>query len=435
MRQARATRPYSSRWILAARPTRPGAAPRAGPGRRPSPARARMPAYVIEFQSGEGPQRRRFTLDDDRPLRGQLEHVLAELERARVVLQGGPTDELAVYWAGRELDPAQAPLALGITADRPLELRMQRRRPAVTLPAPAPEPPPEPFVPKSVGAGAALGLAAGALAWVAAAVAGDWTPLAATDAMRDAAADVAAALAWGALVGAAVGWGQARRAGAGAGRGLALGLAAGALAGAAWGVARGLAVPPASAGALVAWRAALWALLAAVVALALAGVARVRGVRATAGRDPARPGPALARAAAWAAAAGGAAGLVGVLPGEAALWQALAAALAGAGVGAGVAWGGAHAAPAVFELEAERDARGERPAGVATLREWALGEGVFYLGAAPGEPGRAAAIVGEGGRYRLHPDAGAPAARELRHGDRLALGPGRYRFRRRVVAA
>jgi hypothetical protein len=219
------------------------------------------------------------------------------------------------------------------------------------------------------------------------------------------------------------------------GRGLAFGLAAGALVGAAWGVARDLAPPPASTGALVVWRGALWALLAAAVALALTGVARVRGVRATAGPDPARPGPALVRAAGWAAAAGAVAALVGVLPGEAALWQALAAALAGAGTGAAVAWGGAHAAPAVFELEAERDARGERPAGVATLREWALGEGVFYLGGAPGEPGRAAAIVGEGGRYRLHPDAGVPAARELRHGDRLALGPGRYRFRRREVAA
>lgn len=389
-----------------------------------------MPAYVLDFLSGDGPQRRRYTLDDEYPLRGQLEHVLADLERGGVVLQGGPTDELAVYWAGRELDATEPPRALGISPDRPLELRMQRRRPPVTLPAPAPEPAPEAFTPHSVYAGATLGLTAGALAWAAAAALTDRGPL--LD--RAARLDGAAALLWGGVVGAALLAGHARRIGRAAWRGLFTGGLAGLLAAAIWSVVRQVAAGPervADAVLSPLWRVGLWAALAAVTAVVLTGAARLRVVRATAAPDPSAPGAALLRAAGWALLAGAGAGALGMLPGEAALWQALAAALAGAGVGGATAWATVRTAPAVFELEAD----GERPVGVATLREWALpATATVYLRRGAAAAGGAAAIVGEQGRYRLYADAGSRAARELRHDDRLTLGGARYRFRRRVVA-
>ena len=389
-----------------------------------------MPAYVLDFLSGDGPQRRRYTLDDEYPLRSQLEHVLADLERGGVVLQGGPTDELAVYWAGRELDAAEPPRALGISSDRPLELRMQRRRPTVTLPAPVPESAPEAFTPRGVYAGATLGLTAGALAWAAAAVLTDRGPL--LD--RAARLDGVAALLWGTLVGAGVLAAHARRLGVSAWRGLFVGGAAGLLAAAAWTAARQAAAGPERVADTVVsplWRVGLWAALTALVAVVLAGAARLRPVRATAAPDPTPPGAALMRAGGWALLAGAGAGALGLLPGEAALWQALAAALAGAGVGGATAWAGVRAAPAVFELETD----GERPVGVATLREWALpGNATVYLRRGAAAAGGAAAIVGEQGRYRLYADAGSRAARELRHDDRLTLGNARYRFRRRVIA-
>lgn len=384
-----------------------------------------MPAYVLEFLSGDAPQRRRYTLDDDRPLRGQLEQVLADLERAGVVLHGGPADELAVYWAGRELDQQRAPAELGVTADRPLELRMQRRRPAIALPVPAPEAPAESFVPRGVYAGATLGASAGAAAWGLAVFLADRTARIDSDARVDG----AAAVLWGVLVGVAVLAGQARRVGAGGWRGAAGGLLAGGFAALVWAVARDERWMGTEGGAL--WRVGVWATLAALVAAALAGVARVRWLRATAAPEARSAPGALARAGGWALLAGAASGGLGLLPGEPALWQALAATLGGAGVGAAVAWAATHAAPALFELEAD----GERPVGVATLREWALPVGAtVYLRDGAAAAGGRAAIVGAGGRYHLYADAATRAARELRHDDRLVLGAARYRFRRRVVA-
>ena len=87
-----------------------------------------MPSYVIEFDSNHGPERRLFTLDDDRTLEIQLFQVLEELGQTGRMLRGAPGDELAVSWNGVELS-MHAPLeTLGINATRPLVLRMRPRR-------------------------------------------------------------------------------------------------------------------------------------------------------------------------------------------------------------------------------------------------------------------------------------------------------------------
>ena len=86
-----------------------------------------MPSYVIEFDSNHGPERRLFTLDDDRNLDRQLFQVLEELRQTGRVLEGAPGDELAVSWNGKELSQ-QVPLAsLSIDTSRPLILRMRPR--------------------------------------------------------------------------------------------------------------------------------------------------------------------------------------------------------------------------------------------------------------------------------------------------------------------
>jgi len=93
-----------------------------------------MPSYVIEFDSSHGPERRLFTLDDDRTLEIQLFQVLEELRQSGRVLQGAPGDELAASWNGNELT-MHAPLStLGVDGSRPLVLRM-RPRPTVVAPA------------------------------------------------------------------------------------------------------------------------------------------------------------------------------------------------------------------------------------------------------------------------------------------------------------
>jgi hypothetical protein len=95
-----------------------------------------MPSYVIEFDSNHGPERRLFTLDDDRPLEIQLFQVLEELRQSGRVLQGAPGDELAVSWNGVELDQV-APLgALALDASRPLVLYMRPRPVVAEAPPP-----------------------------------------------------------------------------------------------------------------------------------------------------------------------------------------------------------------------------------------------------------------------------------------------------------
>lgn len=84
-----------------------------------------MPSYVVEFDSNHGPERRLFTLDDDRTLEVQLYQVLEELRQSGRILHGAAGDELAVSWNGRELAMREPLAALGIDATRPLVLRMR----------------------------------------------------------------------------------------------------------------------------------------------------------------------------------------------------------------------------------------------------------------------------------------------------------------------
>jgi len=55
-----------------------------------------------------------FTLDDDRPVGGQIQHILEELRQRNLILRGGPEDVLVVRWNGREIDAARTPQALGL---------------------------------------------------------------------------------------------------------------------------------------------------------------------------------------------------------------------------------------------------------------------------------------------------------------------------------
>lgn len=389
-----------------------------------------MPVYVIEFVTSDArPQQRRFTLDDDRPLRAQVEHVLAELERAGLVLRGGPADELAVRWAGQEVDSARSPAALGITPDRPVELRMQRRRAPVVVapPPPPPEAPATRFVPRSVYAGAALGAAGGWAAWT---VAGALADAAENGGAPASPAELDAVLAglFGLLVGAAVGAGSAHRsrgstvggAAAGGAAGLVAAAVAAVLIAAATGggeVGEAVAATPGSA---ILLRAGAWALAAALTA----GAAAL--VTARWGAGAGRVGGAL-RAAGAAALTGFAAGLVPALPGPVELWSALAAALAGAGVGAGVTWAAFRRAAGVLSLEAI----GARGPGVLSLREWALGEGrAAALGDAAADP---TVAVANGVVTQVAAADAAP--RPVRQDDRVVVGTARYRFRRLAGAA
>ncbi len=391
-----------------------------------------MPVYVIEFVTSDArPHQRRFTLDDDRALRPQLEHVLAELERAGLVLRGGPTDGLTVRWAGREVDGARSPTALGVTPDRPIELRMQRRRAPVTLtaPPPPPEAPPQRFIPRAVYAGSALGAAGAWAAWTLAGAFSDGSADGGGALVTHAGLDGVAAALFGLLVGGVVGVGHARRDGGSAAGGAAAGAAGGIAASIVWaavgalvldrgdGDAAGMPSPAAA----VVWRAASWALLGACVAAG--GSLGTSRWSASGGRLFG-----ALRAAGWASLAGLVGGLVPALPGPVELYGALGAALAGAGVGAAAAWAAMREAIGVLSLEAV----GARGPGVLSLREWNLGEGrAVALAGAAGEDGPLVAVAN---RVVTQASAAGVAPRPVRQDDRVAAGGARYRFRRLVAS-
>ncbi len=90
-----------------------------------------MPGYVVEFESSFGPERRLFTLDENRALHPQLTQVLEELRQSDRVVEGGPDDTLAAYWNGEELDLTQTLATVGATTQRPLVLRMRPKPVAV----------------------------------------------------------------------------------------------------------------------------------------------------------------------------------------------------------------------------------------------------------------------------------------------------------------
>ncbi len=127
-----------------------------------------MPTYNVDLTTDRGQNRVPFTLDDDRPLGPQVQHILEELRQRGLVLRGGPDDELAVRWNGKEVDPAKTPQHLGLTAYYPIELRMRSRRAAPAAER-RQEPPATPVLPRGGYIGMVSGLTGAALAWAASA--------------------------------------------------------------------------------------------------------------------------------------------------------------------------------------------------------------------------------------------------------------------------
>ena len=87
-----------------------------------------MPSYTIDYITADGPRRELFTLDQDRPVGAQMRRVIAELRHRELVLLGGRDDSLSIEWNGTALDETLTPDVLGLTAHRPIELRMRSRR-------------------------------------------------------------------------------------------------------------------------------------------------------------------------------------------------------------------------------------------------------------------------------------------------------------------
>ena len=131
-----------------------------------------MPSYTFDFITADGPQHEVFTLDQDKPVGAQVRRVIAELRQRNVVLLGGRDDVLRIEWNGAAVDEHLTPDSLGLTAHRPLELRMQPRRvaPVEVRAVPRSGRPRTPFVPVSVVSGAVLGGVSGALTWTVLAV-------------------------------------------------------------------------------------------------------------------------------------------------------------------------------------------------------------------------------------------------------------------------
>ena len=365
-----------------------------------------MPAYAVEFATAEGPRRLRFTLDPERSLGPQVHQILEEMRQHGVLLSGGPRDELGVYWNGADLELDRSPEALGVTPDRPVELRM-RPRPAR---APAPEPPITPYFPRSAYAAPLAGAAGALLGWLAASMLtdlGPWLP-------SYRALDLAAAALLGAGTGLGLRTAAAVRKGArvwlGAASGIAVGAAGGGV-GAMLGTVVGEVLDP---GYLL-LRAILWAMAAAGIGGALGLLESGWARRSLDG-------------AAFGLAAGAAGALLFSAAGPAQLWQALAFAGVGAVLGSGLHTPALRRAQAVLGTDGDEGGRMT----LFHIREWAL------------EDGRAVALPGgailrcDSGRCQLTPGdtpvrvAGLPlqGPHDLRNGDAVELDGIRLRFRR-----
>ncbi len=374
-----------------------------------------MPAYTVDFATAEGPRRLRFTLDPERPLGPQVHQVLEEMRQRGLFLSGGPKDELGVYWNGANLELDRSPNALGVTPDRPLELRMRPR--ATRAAAPPQELPITPHFPRSAYAAPLTGAAGALLGWLAASMPVDLGPWLASYRTLD--------LAVAALLGAGTGLGicaaaalrRGERAWLAGAIGIAVGAAGGGV-GAMLGTVLGEVLDP---GYLL-LRAILWAAVAAGIGTALGLVEGGAPRRALDG-------------AAFGAAAGAAGALLFSLAGPAELWQALAFAVVGAALGSGLHTPALRRAHAV--LGSDGHDRGRMR--LLLIREWALDDGrAIPLFGAAAEP--AAILRCDAGRCQLapvHPGtrvkvAGLPlqGAHELRNQDVVEVDGARFHFRR-----
>ncbi len=125
-----------------------------------------MPAYTFEYVTDDGPCRETFSLDDDRPLGPQVQRVLSTLREKGVIVLGGRDDELFVEWNGARLDVALTPATLGLSAVRPINIRMKPRSGVRPVRAQARSGAPRTrFVPLGVVSAAFAGALGAASAW------------------------------------------------------------------------------------------------------------------------------------------------------------------------------------------------------------------------------------------------------------------------------
>lgn len=382
-----------------------------------------MPTYPIEFTTDRGPQSLQFTLDDDRPLRSQVNRIIEEIRLSGIELRGRHDERLTIFWNGVELDAARTPRELKLRPDRAIELRMvaQRRKVQVT------EPPIEPFTPKGGYAGALTGAGGALIAWLIATLFDDLGGLIASPTSLD----VGAAALLGGAIGMAVLYGEARRTGLGgipwAVAGTGLGVLGGVLGGA-------LGVVVAQLFSRVEWhgfligRVLAWAAFGAVVGSAL-GMRWIRD-------DWRRVVDGLGFGA-LAGAVGGASVLV---PGPADFWQVMAMMLVGAGIGYGLCGPVLQRAEAILDLESVDG----KPVRLSGVLEWvvedgreipltddvivAYEDGTCQILAHPPAEGGSASVVTVAGRR-------ADDGTVIRNGDRLDVDGWCLRFRRRRSAA
>lgn len=377
-----------------------------------------MPTYHVDLATERGIQRVPFTVDDDRPLGPQMLHILEELRQRGLVMRGGPEDELAITWSGRELDGAQTPQRLQLSPLYPIELKMRRKSAPAARRA---EPAATPFLPKSGYLGPVAGVTGAGLAWVltatlftdlgdvlssfgaldiaVAAVLGAGIGLVLLGVMASARSEsVPAGLALGALLG-----------GAGGGLGALVGLLGAGAAG----------LGDSRQGFIVA-RLLVWGLAGGLTGLLL-------GLPAV-GRDKLRPVDGLL----YGLGAGLVGGLLLSLPGPSDLWQLLGFLILGLAVGAAVVVPGFKRAIAVIELEHV----GGASVGLLRHRSWEVANNRMT------PLGRAFQVEARQGRCRLVPTGqamseavqvgGKPVTGpvDIINLDPIAIGPRVYRFRR-----
>lgn len=384
-----------------------------------------MPAYTVQFTTPEGPGRSPFTLDPARALGPQVRQVLEELRQRGTIISGGPGDEVAIEWDGRELDLARAPIDLNITPARELVIRM---RPAsAAVPAPVPLLPPHRSHRFTRGAFAApmTGVAGALLAWGGASGLRDLGPVVSSYARLD----LVVAVLLGALVVAFVLGGSALRVQRSPLPAACVGLLMGAMAGAVGGVL-GTALSTA-AGPFLLRRALAWGALGACVAAAAA----LRWVRG----DPRR----LLEAAAVGTLAGAAAGAVFSIPGPGDVWQAMAFSLVGAACGFGACSLAVRRASGVVELEGTA---ARAALGLLAYREWEVVDGARLVIRAAGRAGGGEAVVArQDGRTWAAPvvegDTVRVASRRsaspllVADGDVIDVGGSHFRYRSFADAA
>lgn len=357
-----------------------------------------MPTYQLEVTTERGSERLPFTLDHDRALLPQVVQILEELRQRGLIVRGGADDELGAFWGGRDLDLMQTPAALGISPQRPLELRMR------TL-AVAPPKPTGP--PKGLIAALVSGFTGGAIAWIVASLLTDLSPFVSSYRRLD----QVVLLMLGAGTGLVVHLALARRLGTNLALSALAGLilcGAGALLGGSIVLGLGGGAAGGVRGFLLA-RLAAWALAGGFAAL----LGALWGIRPNAA--------ALAEAFGIGALAGLFGALLFSMPGPSELWQALGFGLFGAGVGLAICGPPLWHAPAIAELVLTG------VPGIWSLREWPLVPGVVMDVASAGSACRLALQPGGIALYPvrgsiLQSGAAVAQATFVKPGDQLSVG-------------